>query len=196
MTNWKDLHYLQTGSTRQQMAYDTLQNLGILNRLRDFNPVLAGTIPLGIDIASSDLDLLCAVASADISHFTDLLRAHYAHLPDFALAQKTINLRSSVVCRFRYQDFVVEIFGQDCPIEAQHAFRHMVVEDRVLQAGGDMWRTAVRQLKEKGLKTEPAFAILLQLRGNAYEALLELEGKSVAELRALLANLPAPLNVV
>lgn len=195
MRNWKDLNYLHIGTPRQQLAYATLQNLGVLTTLRDFGPVLAGTVPLDIDIASSDLDVLCAVAPAEASYFLSLLHSHYAHLPEFALAQKTINHRASVVCRFRYQAFVVEIFGQECPTEAQHAFRHMVVEDLVLQAGGEAWRKAVRQLKERGLKTEPAFASLLQLRGNAYEALLELEGKSIAELRAWMANLPPPLDV-
>jgi hypothetical protein len=166
--NWKDLNYLRTGTPRQQLAYTTLQNLGVLTTLRDFDPVMAGTIPLNIDIASSDLDILCAVPPAQVSNFTNLLRSHYAHLPEYALAQKTINQRASVVCRFRYLDFVVEIFGQDCPTEAQHAFRHMVVEDVVLQAGGVTWCSAVRQLKEKGLKTEPAFAAAGQrLRGLA-----------------------------
>jgi hypothetical protein len=95
-----------------------------------------------------------------------------------------------VVCSFRYQEFEIEVFGQDCPTERQQAFRHMVVEDRVLQAGGESWRSAVRQLKEQGLKTEPAFAKLLHLPGNAYEALLVLEGKSVEELRTWLPSLP------
>ncbi|MBC6608106.1 DUF4269 domain-containing protein [Hymenobacter sp. BT188] len=195
MTNWKDLYYLQTGTPRQQLAYATLQKLGVLTTLRHFDPVLAGTIPLDIDIAGSDLDVLCAVAPAEVSSFAELLRSHYAHLPEFALAQKIINHRASVVCRFRYQEFEVEIFGQDCPTEAQHAFRHMVVEDVVLQAGGEAWRRAVRQLKEKGLKTEPAFATLLQLRGDPYEGLLTLEGKSIEEIRMWIANLPAPLDV-
>ncbi|QIL76616.1 DUF4269 domain-containing protein [Hymenobacter sp. HDW8] len=195
MRNWKDPSYLRTGTPRQQLAYTTLQRLGILTALHDFDPVLAGTIPLDIDISSSDLDVLCAVSAAKVPSFLQLLNAHYAHLPEFALGQKPINDRASVVCRFRYADFEIEIFGQDCPTEAQHAFRHMVVEDLVLQAGGGAWRTAVCQLKVQGLKTEPAFATLLQLRGNAYEALLELEGKSIEEVRAWLSNLPPPLDV-
>lgn len=190
MRNWKDLHYLQTGNPRQQRAYAALQNLGAFGLLRDFDPVLAGTIPLDIDVASSDLDLLCAVVPSEFARFKDLLHAHYAHLPGFMLAEQTINQRASVVCCLRYQDFAVEIFGQDCPTEAQNAFRHMIVEDRLLQAGGEAWRTAVRQLKEQGLKTEPAFATLLQLPGNPYEALLKLEGKSSEQLRVWLASLP------
>ena len=195
MKDWKNLDYLRTGTSRQQLAYSALQHLGVLTTLREFDPVLAGTIPIGIDIASSDLDVLCAVAPEQVVNFQKLLRAHYAHLAGFALEQKCIGNSECVICQFDYQSFMVEVFGQDCPTQAQHAFRHMVVEDRVLQVGGEAWRTAVRQLKEGGLKTEPAFAALLRLKGNPYEALLELEGKSMEELRAWLANLPPPTHV-
>ena len=40
----------------------------------------------------------------------------------------------------------------------QRAYRHLLVEYAVLQAGGEAWRRAVRMLKQQGLKTEPAFA--------------------------------------
>lgn len=192
--NWKDPQYLCSGTPRQQQAYATLQNLGIWHTLATFDPVLAGTIPLDIDIASSDLDILCAVAPAEIMSFTEVLQAQYAHLPEFALTQKPINNSLAVVCRFRFLEFEVEIFGQDCPTERQDAFRHMVVEYYVLQAGGEMWRAAVRRLKEQGLKTEPAFAVLLHLPGNSYEALLSLEGKSVEALRAWLPRLPSVVD--
>lgn len=192
MKNWKDSYYLRTGNPRQQLAYATLKSLGIWRTLTTFDPVLAGTIPLNIDIASSDLDILCAVDSAKTARFVQLLHAQYAHLPEFIIAQKLINHRASVVCSFRYQGFEIEIFGQDCPTERKQAFRHMVVESLVLQAGGETWRAAVRQLKERGMKTEPAFAKLLQLPGNPYEALLVLEGRSVEELRAWLPKLAPP----
>ena len=193
--NWKDPHYLRTGNQRQQQTYATLERLGIWRTLAAFDPMLAGTIPLDIDIASSDLDILCAVDSAAMARFVALLQAQYAHLPGFALTQKLINNSSAVVCRFRFQAFEIEIFGQDCPTERQQAFRHMIVENRILQAGGQAWRAAVRRLKEQGLKTEPAFATLLQLPGNPYEALLTLEGKSVAELQAWLPSLSHPSNI-
>ena len=76
----------------------------------------------------------------------------------------------------------MEIFGQAVPTAQQNGFRHLLVEAAVLEAGGRTWRRAVRQLKKQGLKTEPAFAFLLQLTGDPYVALLELEGKSIAEL--------------
>jgi hypothetical protein len=194
--NWKDPHYLLAGNKRQQLAYAALQNLGIWSTLSAFDPVLAGTVPLDIDIANSDLDILCAVDSTEMARFVGLLQAQYAHLPEFIVTQKLINQRPSVVCSFRFQEFEVEVFGQDCPTERQQAFRHMVVEDRVLQAGGEAWRAAVRRLKEQGLKTEPAFAKLLQLKGDPYESLLTLEGTSVEELRTALAPLSPLVGTV
>jgi hypothetical protein len=78
------------------------------------------------------------------------------------------------------------------PTAQQYAFRHSVVEHAVLRTGGPAWRAAVRRLKEQGLKTEPAFATLLQLPGNPYEALLTLEKLSPAELAARLARIALP----
>jgi hypothetical protein len=89
----------------------------------------------------------------------------------------------------------VEVFGQALPATQQYAFRHLVVEAAILEAGGEPWRTAVRQLKQRGLKTEPAFAQLLYLPGEPYEDLLTLEGYSMAKLRAYLAQCPLPSAV-
>jgi hypothetical protein len=75
------------------------------------------------------------------------------------------------------------------PTARQNGFRHLLVEAAVLAAGGEQWRRAVRRLKQQGLKTEPAFANLLRLSGDPYVALLELEGKTVAELQNYLARI-------
>jgi len=186
MVNWKDIRYLQAGNARQQQAYGTLQALGLWARLAEFGPVLAGTIPLAIDIPASDLDVLCEVGPAAQLHFQRLLTDHYGHLPDFHLTQQIINHQDSITCNFRYQGTEIEVFGQAVPVAQQWGFRHMLVEYAVLQAGGEPWRQAVRQLKHQGLKTEPAFAMLLQLSGNPYEALLTLEGKTPEELHKLM----------
>ncbi|MCB2407962.1 DUF4269 domain-containing protein [Hymenobacter lucidus] len=188
MPDWKDPQYLKTGSRRQQRAYAVLAELNIWSVLRCFDPVLAGTIPLGIDGPGSDLDLICEVSPEARPGFRELLQRQYGHLPSFRLRQHVIGGQESVVCNFRYGGEVLEIFGQGLPTARQNAYRHMLVEYAVLQAGGETWRRAVRQLKVQGLKTEPAFAQLLQLAGNPYEALLALEGRSAAELSAWIVS--------
>jgi len=188
--NWKDLRYLQSGNPRQQYAYAVLQALQIPATLRDFDPVLTGTIPLAIDTADSDLDVICEVAPGAQPRFRHVLREHYGHWPTFRLVGAAIGGHDSVVCEFRYDGRVVEIFGQNLPTARQNAFRHLVVEHALLGAGGEAWRRAVQALKRAGWKTEPAFATLLQLPGDPYEALLALEARSPAELAALLAQHP------
>lgn len=66
----------------------------------------------------------------------------------------------------------------------------MVVQARLLEIGGEALRQAVIALKRSGLKTEPAFARLLGLAGDAYQALLTLEASSDGDLRRLLDDLP------
>ena len=51
--------YLASGKPKQQKLYDDLTATGILDRLYSFDPVVAGTIPIGIDTELSDVDILC-----------------------------------------------------------------------------------------------------------------------------------------
>jgi len=191
---WKNPRYLAAGNSRQRRTYAVLQELGILVTLGAFDPVVAGTIPLDIDLPGSDIDIICEVPLAASPAFEQLLRTHYGHLPGFTVGHVPSEPGSALVSSFRYAQDEVEVFGQALPTAQQYAFRHLVVEHAVLCAGGPAWRTAVRQLKAKGLKTEPAFAALLQLPGNPYEALLTLENLAPAELAARLAQVTLPAD--
>jgi hypothetical protein len=192
MRNWHDLGYLQAGSARQQQAYAAIQRLGVLPLLRAYRPVLAGTIPLGIDLPGSDLDLICEVPAADFPVLGALLRRHYGAQPGFGLHETRWQQLPTLVCRFEAEGFAWEIFGQPRPVAQQQAVRHLQVEYAVLQAGGEAWRQAVLQLRQQGLKTEPAFARLLGLPGDPYAALLTLESLPPGELRRYLAARPLP----
>lgn len=85
------------------------------------------------------------------------------------------------------QGVPVEVFCQPVPVHRQHAFRHMVVEGRLLCLS-DALRPRVMELRRAGLKTEPAFARALGLAGDPHAAVLALEVYSNAELEALLRN--------
>lgn len=63
--------------------------------------------------------------------------------------------------------------------------RHFYIERRLLTLEPRL-RAIVTDLKRTGVKTEPAFAQVLALKGDPYEALLPLELISDLELRALL----------
>ncbi|AYA35987.1 DUF4269 domain-containing protein [Hymenobacter oligotrophus] len=187
--NWLDHRYLATGTLRQQQAHAALQQLDLWRTLAPYTPALAGTIPLGIDTPASDVDVICEVPEQAQPQFAALLQHHYARFGHYRLKHKAVRGLPTVVCGFSYQGFVIEVFGQGQPVRQQYAYRHMVVEHAVLQAGGAAWRTAVRQLKLQGLKTEPAFAHLLHLPGDPYEALLTLEQLPPHELAAYVASL-------
>jgi hypothetical protein len=157
---------------------------GVFEHLRAFDPVLAGTVPLDIDTDESDLDVLCCASQLDV--FAAVLIRTYRHAPSFEMRRGHVRDRPTVTARFRALTFPVEIFCETCAVELQYGFRHMFVEQRLLQIGGAALRDAIRQLKREGLKTEPAFAQILNLPGDPYEALLGLENAPNDDLRRML----------
>jgi len=175
---WDDISYLAVGTSGQRQAYQILVDLKIFDVLAGYNPILVGTIPLDIEVEGSDLDIICEVY--DLSQFEALLQAQFSAWPDFSLRHRQHNNLPVVVCNFTVSDFPVEIFGQPRPVKAQHAYRHMVAEARLLSLAGRMAttgeaaKTAIRRLKAEGLKTEPAFGQYFVLPGDPYETLLTL----------------------
>jgi hypothetical protein len=79
----------------------------------------------------------------------------------------------------------IEIFGQPVPTINQNGYRHMVIEARLLEIFGDSFRHQIIDLKSNGMKTEPAFAQLLKLEGNPYEAILRLNAYTDEEIKKM-----------
>jgi hypothetical protein len=79
----------------------------------------------------------------------------------------------AIVANFSIDGIAIEIFGQNIPTREQNGYRHMLIEHRILQERGEVFREAVIALKKSGIKTEPAFAQLLQIEGDPYLGLLE-----------------------
>jgi hypothetical protein len=184
--NPRDISYLMQGPERQRAAYHALQALEIFNYLAVYTPVLVGTLPLGVDLPGSDLDILCEVH--DTQSFKRSLQAHYALPTDnFTWHEKQIDNLPVAIARFQHAGFPVEIFGQPLPVLQQRAFRHMQVEIRLLQLGGEQAIQAIRALRTAGLKTEPAFARYFQLAGDPYETLLKLEELDNLQLSQVVA---------
>jgi hypothetical protein len=50
----------------------------------------------------------------------------------------------------------------------------MITEYRILLEKGEAFRSQIVELKRQGMKTEPAFALLLGLEGDPYLELLKL----------------------
>ncbi|WP_127529848.1 DUF4269 domain-containing protein [Paenibacillus kobensis] len=184
--DWLDIRYLNRGTERQQQAFRCLSSLNILEDLSAYSPLLAGTIPIDIDIEESDLDILCEVP--DLMRFTDRLEQLYRHYEGFEIGQTILQDKSdAAVCGFVYDGFCIEIFGQNRPVMKQNGYLHMAVEHRLLAMTDPGTKEHIRRLKRLGLKTEPAFAHYFRIEGDPYAELLLLEPLSDQELKEKLS---------
>lgn len=145
-----------------------IKELDLFNKLRVFEPILTGTIPIGIDLPESDLDIICSFA--DPIEFQNKLEALFSKQTSFTCY---LTKNGEVIARFNYLDFVFEIYGSSLPSYAQNAYLHMLKENEILKAYGEEFRKCILALKASGLKTEPAFARALDLKGDPYKVLLE-----------------------
>ena len=152
----------------------------IFQVLEPFDPVLAGTFPIGLDLPYSDLDILCAFDDRTV--FIELLTQTFQHLPGWRLKQSMFQGHASVVAGFSVEKVPVEIFGQTHTVWFQNAYRHMVVEYRLLALGGEHLKHQVLNLKTVGLSTEEAFAGVLELEGCPYQTLYDLSFLTCEEL--------------
>jgi hypothetical protein len=171
-SRWHNIDHLKRGSEAQQRAYRILTDRQILEQLEPYNAVLAGTFPLDLATAGSDLDVLCEV------HIHPLFAAHVEHCfgneTGFRL-ETTVRRGSQVtVVNFAVDSLAVQLYAEPTPVVEQAAFLHMDVEYRLLLLGGREARERVLALKNTGLKTEPAFAAWLGLTEDPYAALLDL----------------------
>jgi len=166
-----NLGYLKTGTPVQQKAYIELVSLNIFTNLKRFNPILAGTIPIDISIKNSDLDIICHCTNH--KDFSKRLSDLYGNKKDFQIQTKQINGKQTTIAKFQGMHFPIEIFGQNIPSLEQNAVQHLLIECKILKNKGAQFKKQIIQLKESGLKTEPAFAKLLGLKGDPYQELLE-----------------------
>lgn len=179
MRNFLTFDYLRHGNQRQKLAYREIEALQIQQLLAPFSPVLAGTVPIGIDVDSSDLDIICCVN--DFDEFEKILKEHYGRFKGFKIERRSIRSHRYVLAQFHGEYFEIEVFGQTLPVLKQNAYRHMIVEHRLLLQKGKEFRREIVNLKQSGIKTDPAFAEALELKGDPYDAVLELETVALKE---------------
>ena len=74
------------------------------------------------------------------------------------------------------------------PVKEQNGWRHFIAERRLLRLGGPTFRAAIMRERSRGVKTEPAFATVLRLKGDPYLAILDLECCDNGRLNHLLVR--------
>lgn len=166
MIDFTTIDYLKYGNEIQKKAFLVLTKYSIFDSLKNYSPILAGTIPIEIDVEGSDLDIICEVK--DKNEFEKFL---------LQILPKNIELiiendEKAIVVNFILEGFPIEIFGQNMLTTDQNAYRHMIAEYKILQEKGEDFKQKIIELKKKGIKTEPAFGMLLGLK-NPYEDLLK-----------------------
>lgn len=170
--DFSNINYLTTGNPRQQSAYTTLTRYRVLEILSGYQALLVGTIPINIDIESSDLDVICNAPNT--TYFKVDVTVKFGMHKNFSIREAQINKQAVVVANFWLDEWEIEIYAQATPTMQQNGYRHMLAEYRLLQQRGEAFRQQIIALKKQGYKTEPAFAKALNLPGDAYQALLNL----------------------
>ena len=171
---FRTITYLESGNDVQRRAFEVINELDILNDMREYTPILCGTIPISIHIESSDLDIIMEVHEFD--RFMKDVKTRYGRHDGFMLREAVIHDIPSVIANFQYGGFQFELFGQPRAVEKQNAYLHMIVEHHLLMTFPHI-RTEIIRLKELGMKTEPAFAQVLGLVGDPYDELIILGTK-------------------
>jgi hypothetical protein len=168
--NFEDIEYLKSGNNKQRSAYEALTNYQVMDLLEQFNPILVGTIPIEIDIETSDLDICCCYS--DQEAFKETIVHLFGTEKGFFVQERSE--LNAVVSGFWLAGFEIEIFGQTIPTKQQNGYRHMLIEYQLLQEKGEAFRQEIIALKKQGYKTEPAFGIALGLKGDPYLELVHL----------------------
>ncbi len=177
MIDFEKIDYLKIGNDRQRKAYEFLMESDIFEILKEYNPILTGTIPINIDLPDSDLDIICECNDHDT--FCDSLKQHFGKYDAFKLWTNTFYGVKASIASFNSENFMIEIFGQNIPTVQQNAYRHMIIENQILLEKGLDFKNRIIELKTAGLKTEQAFAKLLGLSGDPYLELLKLDSNFV-----------------
>lgn len=168
---FKSIDYLRDGNDTQRSAYMAIRRLNILHDLKEYSPILCGTVPIDINIKDSDLDIIMEVH--DFSTFKEKVAMLYHTYHGFRLKEVSINNTNSVVSNFRFAEFDFQLFAQPIKVDDQNAYRHMIIE-HYLMLNHPQLKKQVIQLKQLGMKTEPAFAKVLGLVGDPYDELLKI----------------------
>lgn len=164
---------------------NVIDQLGLLDHLAEFDPVVIGTPPLGIATENSDIDIACS--SPNLKAFAALATKRFDQFNGFEILDiKNLN-EPAIVVKFKALNWEIELFCQNLPTAKQWGVRHFYIEQRLLALDNKLV-DKVKLLKQNGMKTEPAFAQLLALQGDPYEAMLKLETYSDIELFNLISK--------
>lgn len=154
-------------------VFKALEKSRVLSIFRKYQPLVAGTFPLDLAVENSDLDILLNVADLDLLE-TELV-AEYKFTDDLRVQRSIVDELETLIANFSIDGVPFEVFAQNKESVKQTAYRHFLIEERLLKTHGPAFQQKVRAFRAQGLKTEPAFARALNLAGDPYLELLRLQ---------------------
>lgn len=180
---------LQTGSVKfhqlslasvicleqQTKIFNALTKSKILELLSPYDPLIAGSVPLGLAESDADVDIL--LSAGKMSLFQNFIQEILSKKFELSVKSKRFQNEESLIVQFKYQDVKFELVVQEISTHRQLAYQHFQTEERLLMLGDLQFFNQIKSLRKQGIKTEPAFAKALGLAENPY---LE-----IAKLRAL-----------
>lgn len=188
MGKFRDIEYLKNGNLKQKQSYKILKNIKIFKILKEFNPILVGTIPIGIDVEKSDLDIVCEINLENKDNLKNISIKNFSQLENFKILD-TFLTTGVIVINFFVDNMEIEIYASKVSSIKTNGYRHMVIEDRILNCCNLKFKENIVSLKRSGIKTEPAFAKLLELNGNPYEELLNFGNLRDSDIKEKLKKL-------
>lgn len=159
-------------TNRYSDCISLLKDHKVLETLSEFSPEFVGSIPIGVDLPHSDIDIICELKPSILK-----VLESFSSYPGFQLSEKVLANVPSLICRFRLGSEKVEIVAQSLSPEKQIAYQHMIIEEKILKDKGETFRLSILDKKKEGKNTEAAFAELLGLEGDPYSSLLEYGGR-------------------
>jgi len=164
---------------KKNRVMEVLSKQNLLSDLQDYYPIVSGSVPAGLDLETSDFDILCEVHNFEV--FETHLRS--LQISDLQIRRLSSHSLPAVVAQFAKDGLKFEIFAQSCLVYRQWSHRHFISEYRMVKYLGESFRQNVIKSKLKGLKTEEAIAEVLGLPGDPFQTLYDWSFLSVSEFR-------------
>lgn len=158
-------------------AHAALHHTQVMALLGAFQPTLVSTIWVNLHINTSDVDILCCYSTAE--SFVDCCDASLGMFDRYCLQKK----QGYVLVSFYVGAVEFEIYATTTPIQQQLGYRHFMIMRKLVNIGGLALCKKVKSLKQQGNKTEPALCKILNIIGDPYREILQVEHWSDGEIQ-------------
>ena len=175
---------LKSKSVKFNEVEKFLSNSKILEILSKFDARFVGTIPLSLDHAKSDIDIICDAKNVEKAHteIVDILKEipHFVSIEDSYKPSRKYDtaLIKGMAHVSDDQCIPLEIYIESKDVSEQNGYIHMVIEYLLLQIFPEKF-SLIKLAKEQQSKTEIAFASIFDLVSetdldNSYDILHKL----------------------